>query len=100
MLKMNMNQVPYVRSIEVFTDNNLVFGFQMTYDNNFKTKSHFGSHAHQGVQLKRVDLAQGELLVGAGGRFGDLCDQLWFVTSQGRKLTFGGPGGQEVTYDT
>ena len=38
--------------------------------------------------------------MGAGGRFGALCDQLWFVTNQGRKLTFGGSGGSDVTFET
>ena len=69
-----MQSVPYIHTIEVFTDNKLVYGFQMTYDNGFKTKRHYGLHAHPGVQVKRVDLQAGEYLVGAGGRFGELCD--------------------------
>ena len=49
LLKAHVNQVPQVRAISVFTDNELVYGFQMSYDNGLETKRHVGAHAHPGV---------------------------------------------------
>ena len=61
---------------------------------------HFGGHAHGNVRTDSTKLAAGEYLTSAGGRFGNICDQLWFRTSQGREFYLGGQGGSSYSYDT
>ena len=100
-LKSNFQRVPYIQYIEVFHDGKLVYGYQFYYHGGYQSnKRHYGAHAHAGVRCDRVSLEPDEYLTGAGGRFGDLCDQLWFKTSHGRDLVFGGSGGSSKTFDT
>ena len=61
---------------------------------------HFGAHATANVQTHRQTLMPNEYLCAAGGRFGNLCDNLWFTTNLGNTYQFGGSGGSPVTFDT
>ena len=81
----------------MYTDGNLVFGYEFFYRGNIQTGHHIGSHLHPDVRCERFVLEQGEYLTGVGGRLGDICDQINFTTSTNRTFTSGGSGGNPAS---
>ena len=98
LLKMQFaeGELPQVKAIEVYHDGNLCFGYEFFYKNNVQVGHHIGGHVHADVRCERFELESDEYLVGVGGRCGDICDQLNFTTSKGRKILAGGKGGEEM----
>ena len=96
--------MPQVKAIEVHHDNQYVYGLQLFYQDGKKTDLHFGTHArefaNEQVRSERIELQKGEYLTGMGTRCGAICDSLWFNTSQGRLIRFGGDGGTDAECST
>ena len=88
-----------IHTLRVWYDHQYVFGLQADYfvygpNVIVKGAKHCGtSHLHHGVKEAAVELGSDEFITTFFGRNGDVFDFVGFATNKGRKLEFGGPGG-------
>lgn len=102
-LKTCVEVTPYIKLIEVFHDGEKIYGYRFYYQYNNYTpqKRHYGWDAHPGVHCEQAVLEPGEYVCEAGGRFGEVCHQLWFKCNTGRVIKFGSDEmGKLQTFDT
>ena len=93
--------MPQIKAIEVYVDGNHCFGYQFFYQDDKKTELHYGRHPHvsyEHVRPERVELQKGEYLTGMGHQCSHICHRLWFKTSMGRTISFGGDGGNYAEF--
>ena len=84
--------MPIISAIEVNHNNSWVYGVTFSYADGSEFK-HIARDSDDSVPGDKVYLEPDELIIAAGGRFGLWADQLFFTTSDGRTLKFGGTGG-------
>ena len=91
--RMPDNVLPRITAVEIYHDDHLVFGYEVTYAGGVQVGHHIASMIHPEVRCDRFELHEGEYITAVEGRTGDLVDRLAIETSEGRKFHGGGDGG-------
>ena len=91
-----------MKSISIFTDHSLIYGYEVVYVNpmngaDLVVGHHIGKHTNQAVHRETVNFEICEYLQGFSIRSGDVVDRVEFVTNYGRSFGFGGFGGSHKT---
>ena len=87
------NELPRIAAIEIYHDDHLVYGYEVTYAGGVEVGHHIAAQIHPEVKCDRFELNEGEHITAVEGRTGDLVDRLAIVTSEGRSFGGGGEGG-------
>ena len=87
---------PQMRTLEVYHDTRLVFGYEVTYwlsGRVFQVGHHIGGHLTGDVRCDTFVFEDGEYISEFRVSSGDLVDRIELTTNTGRTFQAGGPGG-------